>query len=119
MKDSSSKQTFLDTLASGPAAPLSAEAVAALQKRIDANQQLLEKQIVSFKSFRGNAVADMKVLQTQKTYDVMSRIYAVLQTLARDEGVTVVMDKAYVLYGEDTVDLTDKLIQRLQQESPQ
>ena len=58
----------------------------------------------------------MKVLQTQKTYGVMSKIYAVLQVLVRDEGVTVVLDKAYVLYGEDTVDLSDKLISRLQQD---
>jgi Skp family chaperone for outer membrane proteins len=117
MKDSASKQSLLDALAAAPAAPLSSEALAALQKRIDTNKQLLEKQIADFKNFRGNAVADMKVLQTQKTYGVMSKIYAVLQNLARDEGVTVVMDKAYVLYGEDTVDLSDKLIQRLQQES--
>lgn len=119
MKDSASKQSLLDTLAAAPPAPLGPEAITALQKRIDSNKQLLEKQIASFKSFRGLAVADMKTLQTQKTYSVMSRIYAVLQTLARDEGVTVVMDKAYVLYGEDTVDLSDKLIERLQQESQQ
>jgi Skp family chaperone for outer membrane proteins len=119
MKDSTPKQSLLDTVAAGPAAPLSSDVQDALQKRIDANKQLLEKQIASFKSFRGLAIADMKVLETQKTYGVMSKIYAVLQTLARDEGVTVVMDKAYVLYGEDSVDLSDKLIQRLQQESAQ
>jgi Skp family chaperone for outer membrane proteins len=37
--------------------------------------------------------------------------------LARDENVTVVLDKAYVLYGEDTVDLSDKLIARLNTEA--
>jgi len=117
MKDTGAK-SLLDTLAaSGGPAPLSPEAQTALQKRIETNKKLLERQIVDFKNFRGNALADMKVLQTQKTYDIMSRIYAVLQTLARDEGVTVVMDKAYVLYGEDTVDLSDKLIQRLQEEN--
>jgi len=117
MKDNGGKG-ILDTLsASSVPTVLNPDALAALQKRVDENKKLLERQIVDFKNFRGNAVADMKVLQTQKTYDVMSKIYAVLQTLARDEGVTVVMDKAYVLYGEDTVDLSDKLIQRLQQES--
>ena len=116
MKDTGAKG-ILDTLAaSGTPGTLSVEAQTALQKRVDANKKLLERQIVDFKNFRGNALADMKVLQTQKTYDIMSKIYAVLQTLARDEGVTIVMDKAYVLYGEDTVDLSDKLIQRLQQE---
>jgi len=37
----------------------------------------------------------------------MSKIYAVLQTLAATK-VTIVLDKTYVLYGEDTVDLSDK-----------
>jgi Skp family chaperone for outer membrane proteins len=117
MKDAGAKNILEALAASNSPAPLSADAMKALQKRIDENKKLLERQIVDFKNFRGNAVADMKVLQTQKTYDVMSKIYAVLQTLARDEGVTLVMDKAYVLYGEDTVDLSDKLIQRLQQEN--
>ncbi len=118
MKDSSKKTTMLDTLAeSGAAVTMTPEAQALLQKRIDDNRKLLERQIVEFKNFRGNALADMKVLQSQKTYGVMSKIYAVLQTLARDEGVTVVLDKAYVLYGEDTVDLSEKLIERLQIEA--
>ncbi len=114
--DASKKGTLLDLMAAttGPVL-LNPEAQAALEKRIDANKKLLERQTAEFKNFRGNAVADMKVLQTQKTYGVMSKIYAVLQTLARDEGVTVVLDKSYVLYGEDTVDLSDKLIQRMQQ----
>src|SRR5207302_3042928 len=116
----SKKGALLDQLAANPApVTLSPDAQAALQKRIDDNHRLLERKIAEFKNFRGNAVADMKVLQTQKTYGVMSRIYAVLQTLARDEGVTVVLDKSYVLYGEDTVDLSDKLITRLAQTETQ
>ncbi len=42
-----------------------------------------------------------------------------LQGLARDENITVVLDKAYVLYGEETIDLTDRLVARLNQEQPQ
>ena len=105
----------LDLLAAatGPAL-LSPSAMSALEKRIEKNQRALNKDIADFKTFRGNAVDDMKQLQTQKTYGVMAKIYAVLEELARDEGITVVLDKAYVLYGEDTVDLSDKLISRLQ-----
>ena len=105
----------LDLLASatGPVL-LTPSALSALEKRIDKNQNALNKAVAAFKTFRGNAVEDMKQLQTQKTYGVMAKIYAVLEDLARDEGITVVLDKAYVLYGEDTVDLSDKLISRLQ-----
>jgi Skp family chaperone for outer membrane proteins len=105
----------LDLLASatGPVL-LTPSAITALEKRIDRNQRRLNKNVADFKTFRGTAVDDMKQLQTQKTYGVMAKIYAVLEDLAREEGITVVLDKAYVLYGEDTVDLSDKLISRLQ-----
>ncbi len=116
--DSTKKGSLLDQLATGSPVALTPEARTALQKRIDDNTKLLERKTAEFKDFRGHSVADMKVLQTQKTYGVMSKIYAVLQTLARDEGLSVVLDKAYVLYGEDTVDLSDKLIARLVEESP-
>ncbi len=115
-QEPSKKGTLLDQLAtSASPVTLTPETQSALQKRIDDDKRILDRKLAEFRSFRGNAVADMKVLQTQKTYGVMSKIYAVLQTLARDEGVTVVLDKSYVLYGEDTVDLSDKLIARLAQ----
>ena len=118
MKDSVKQQTVLDLLANATAPMvLNAEALAALTKRVADNKQRLDSSIAQFKMFRTNAVADMKVLETEKTYGVMAKIYAVLQDLARDENVMVVMDKAYVLYGEDSVDLSDKLIERLQSES--
>jgi Skp family chaperone for outer membrane proteins len=110
---------ILDTLAAstGPVI-LNQEAQTALQTRIADNKKALEKAVVSFRAFRTNAIGDMKALQSEKTYGVMAKIYAILQQLARDENVTVVIDKAYVLYGEDTVDLSEKLISRLQAETP-
>lgn len=110
---------LLDLIASATVPVLlNPEATAALQKRIDDNRRALDRATYEFKDFRSKALDDMKMLQNQKTYDVMSKIYAVLQTLARDEGINVVLDKAYVLYGEDTIDLSEKLISRLQQEQP-
>jgi Skp family chaperone for outer membrane proteins len=113
MKQEGKKGGLLDQLATGSPVSMSSDAQMALQKRIDDNKKLLDRKTAEFREFRGLAVADMKTLQNQKTYGVMSKIYAVLQILARDEGVTVVLDKAYVLYGEDTVDLSDRLIARL------
>jgi Skp family chaperone for outer membrane proteins len=119
-KTSASSSPLLDSLA-GPGTPtvLNAEAQTALQKRIDANKITLDRAVYQFKDYRVKALEDMKQLQTQKTYGVMAKIYAVLQGLARDESITVVLDKSYVLYGEDTVDLSEKLIARLNTESPE
>jgi Skp family chaperone for outer membrane proteins len=92
--------------------------IAQLDKRIKDNRRSLDQSILSFRDYRSKSLEDMKILQKEKTYDVMSKIYAVLESLARDESITVVLDKSYVLYGEDSIDLTDKLIQRLQQQTP-
>ena len=116
----SAHSNLLDNLAaSGTPSILTAEAQTALLKRVEDYKRALDRATYNFKDYRSKALADMKQLQTQKTYGVMSKIYAVLQGLARDENITVVMDKAYVLYGEDTVDLTDKLVTRLNTEQPQ
>lgn len=107
---------LLDSLAASTApVTLNAQATAALQKRVDDNRRTLDRALYAFKDYRAMALDDMKSLQKQKTYGVMSKIYAVLQGLARDENITVVLDKSYVLYGEDAVDLSDKLISRLNQ----
>lgn len=97
---------------------LTGDELTALESRIADYRRRYDRQITSFKLFRGNAVADMKQLQAEKTYGVMARIYALLQQLARDENVMLVVDKAYVLYGEDAIDLSDKLIARLQAVTP-
>ncbi len=110
---------LLDQLAAaGAPVQLNPEALAALQKRLDENRKALDRKTFEFKDFRGKALEDMKTLQSQKTSDVMSKIYAILQSLARDESITVVFDKSYVLYGEDSVDLTEKLMSRLQSDQP-
>ena len=123
MQEASSKPSaspVLDALAeSGTATTLNPEAQAALQKRISSTKLALDRAVYQFKDYRGKALDDMKQLQTQKTYGVMAKIYAVLQGLARDENITVVLDKSYVLYGEDTIDLSDKLIAMLNQEQAQ
>jgi Skp family chaperone for outer membrane proteins len=111
---------LLDNLAAtATATQLNPEAQAALQKRIQGNKLTLDRTVYQFKDYRGKALEDMKQLQTQKTYGVMAKIYAILQSLARDEGITVVLDKAYVLYGEETIDLTDRLVERLNTEQVQ
>ena len=114
-----SSAPLLDQLAAASAPTLlNPEALTALQKRVDDNRKILDRKTFDFRDFRSKALEDMKTLQSQKTYDVMSKIYAILQSLARDESITVVLDKSYVLYGEDSIDLTEKLMSRLQSDQP-
>jgi Skp family chaperone for outer membrane proteins len=55
--------------------------------------------------------------ETHKSEMILGRIYLVLKELAVKEGVSVVIDKRNILFGHSAVDLTDKLIKKLE-ESP-
>jgi Skp family chaperone for outer membrane proteins len=52
-------------------------------------------------------------LEDKNTAKVLSDIYAVMQKIADEEELTIILDKNEVLYGKDVRDLTDKVIERL------
>jgi Skp family chaperone for outer membrane proteins len=55
--------------------------------------------------------------ETHKSEMILGRIYLALKELAVKEGVSVVVDKRTILFGHSAVDLTGKLIEKLE-ESP-
>ena len=52
--------------------------------------------------------------ETHKSEMILGRIYMALKELAVKEGVSVVVDKHNILFGHSAVDLTDKLIKKLE-----
>ena len=40
---------------------------------------------------------------------ILGKIYQALRDLAQEEQVTLVVDKASILYGDSAIDLTEKL----------
>jgi hypothetical protein len=57
-------------------------------------------------------------LESRKTDQVLARLYRAVSEVARREGVSVVIDKASILFGQPAVDLTDKVLKYLK-ENPQ
>lgn len=53
----------------------------------------------------------------RKSEMLLGRIYVALKELAIKEEVSVVVDKRNILYGQSAVDLTSKLIKRLEEDS--
>lgn len=51
--------------------------------------------------------------ESRKTEIILGKIYQFLRSLAASQGISVVVDKRSILYGQSGVDLTDKLIKRL------
>jgi Skp family chaperone for outer membrane proteins len=57
-------------------------------------------------------------VESRKTDQVLAHLYRAVSDVARREGISVVVDKTTILYGQPTVDITDKVLKFLQ-ENPQ
>ncbi|MBI4655535.1 MAG: OmpH family outer membrane protein [Elusimicrobia bacterium] len=62
--------------------------------------------------------AELELLSTEsrKTEKILGRIYITLKELAVKESISVIVDKRSILFGHSAVDLTDKLLKKLEEE---
>lgn len=67
------------------------------------------------RSFQRMAERELLEYESRKTELLLGRIYVALKELAAKEEVSVVVDKRNILYGQKAVDLTDKLIKKLEE----
>jgi len=69
----------------------------------------LETQILEYEDLRKQAEKDLAVFQSRQSEIILGKIYESLRDLAQEEQLTVIVDKASILYGDTAIDLTDKL----------
>ncbi|KAF0127708.1 MAG: hypothetical protein FD189_254 [Elusimicrobia bacterium] len=74
--------------------------LAALEGALRADQRKAEK--------------DLLTQESKKTEAILGRIYFLLRELAVSEGVSVIIDKRSILFGHAAVDLTGKLLEKLE-----
>jgi Skp family chaperone for outer membrane proteins len=58
--------------------------------------------------------ADLAQMEEKQTASVLADMYKILQKVAADENVTIIIDKNDVLYGQASQDMTDRIRERLQ-----
>lgn len=73
----------------------------------------LEDKKVEYEEMKKQASQDLANFQSQQSQIILGKIYQALRDLALEEQVSVVVDKASILYGDATIDLTDKLQERV------
>lgn len=87
---------------------------------IDASSALKEKEDeLIFKqqeleASRKTAEQELAAFEESSTFRIYGDLYTFLKQLAEEEGISLVVDKSYVLFGQADIDLTDKLQKRLQ-----
>ncbi|MCX7905499.1 MAG: OmpH family outer membrane protein, partial [Elusimicrobiales bacterium] len=77
-------------------------------KRLDKNILELEKKILELKDkYNAEIAAEVE----KENISVFKRIYKAIEEVARQEGISVVIDKRNILFGVKNIDLTDKVIE--------
>jgi len=88
---------------------------AEIQKAIeDKKSEILEiKRKIS--EFREKAEKELSNYENYKTQQIILNIYRAIRELALKEGASVIIDKKSILFGNAAVDLTSKLLKRLEE----
>ena len=66
-----------------------------------------------FKTLQKRYRSELQKLQVELMQQLQTKITAITQEVGKKEGYLLIMDKRGVIYAPTSVDLTDKLIQRL------
>ena len=91
--------------------------IADLDRTIADKSKALETKEADFKAFESQAEKSLLDLEGRKTEVLLGRIYSAIQDVAKNEGLSIVVDKSQILFGHKAVDLTDKVIQKLKSEN--
>jgi len=94
-------QKLFSTTPYSPENTLSKKEADLLQKR-----EALEK-------VRGTSVEALRAFEARQSRQILGRLYKALVQLADEQGISLVVDKSAILYGQDTVDLTEALSRRV------
>ncbi|MFA5138524.1 MAG: OmpH family outer membrane protein [Elusimicrobiota bacterium] len=101
-----------------------AEALAAREKRmkelddsIAAKQDEIAEKEKLFDSYQAQVEKDLIDIESRRAEILLGKIYDAVREVARENGVSVVVDKGQILFGQNSVDLTDRVVKKLKETS--
>ncbi|MEK7743038.1 MAG: OmpH family outer membrane protein [Elusimicrobiota bacterium] len=90
------------------------EQVRGLETRLADKKRELAAKEEEFQKHQTQVEKNLIELEGKRTEMLLGKIYVVVQEVARESGVSVVVDKSQILYGQRTVDLTDRVVKKLE-----
>jgi Skp family chaperone for outer membrane proteins len=76
-------------------------------------QEQLTKRKGELETARASLAKTLRAFEAERSKKILGRLYKELVQLAEEKGIRLVVDKSAILYGEDTVDLTEALHRRV------
>ncbi len=86
--------------------PLSEEARRRKEATIKVKLEELEKS-------RQSALSELSEKRTKLEEGINKKIYEAIETLAKEKGIDLILDKNSVIYGTPTSEITDEIIERV------
>ncbi|MBU1261369.1 OmpH family outer membrane protein [bacterium] len=86
--------------------PLSEEARRRKEATIKVKLEELEKS-------RQSALSALEEKRTKLEAEINRKIYEAIETLAKEKGIDLVLDKNSVIYGTQTFEITDEIIEKM------
>ncbi|MFH1724660.1 MAG: OmpH family outer membrane protein [Elusimicrobiota bacterium] len=90
------------------------ERLARLDAEIAAKRGLLAEKETAFREYQLGVEKNLIEIEDRRAEILLGKIYQALRDVARENGVSVVVDKNQILFGQDSVDLTQKVIDKLE-----
>jgi Skp family chaperone for outer membrane proteins len=85
-----------------------------LKARLESKRAELEAKEAAHEKHKARIEKNLLELESRRTEILLGKIYSAMQEVARENNVGVVIDKSQILYGQSTVDLTEKTIRKLE-----
>lgn len=82
---------------------------------LEAKEAALKVKEEELRNFQRMAERELLEYESRKSEILLGRIYVALKELAVKEEVSVIVDKRNILFGQNAVDLTDKLLKKLEE----
>ncbi|MFH2202502.1 MAG: OmpH family outer membrane protein [Elusimicrobiota bacterium] len=84
-----------------------------LDGKINAARSELEQKEAAFAEYQSSVEKNLIEIEGRRTEILLGKIYTAVREVAQENGVSIVVDKNQILYGQTTVDLTAKVLQKL------
>ncbi len=82
-------------------------------KFLEKKSDEIEKKIYELKE---RYDAEISEIARKENIEVFKKIYQAIEEVAKKEGISIVVDKRNILFGMKSIDLTDRVIEKMEQE---
>lgn len=92
---------------------ISTATAASLAEGITRREEQLLKRQKELEEARESSAQALRAFEATRSKTILGRLYKALVELAEERGIRLVVDKSAILYGQNTIDLTEALNRRV------